>query len=72
MYGCIVCFNEGIEEYIYHEGEGNRIGNDVVSLIHEVVYSKAFLVDTKENLLGEYLTFFYNCGVYKKNHMMFW
>ena len=54
---------EHTEEFLYHEGEGKKGDNNVVSLINQSLKNKGVFEDAKEKGPSEYLTLvFENCG----------
>ena len=40
--------SEHMEEFLNHEGEGGKGGNNVVSLIHQLLKNKGVFEDAKE------------------------
>ena len=71
VFGCVDYATEHMEAFLYHEGEGKKGGNNVVSLIHQSLKNKGVFEDAKEKGPGEYLTLvFDNCGGQNKNRMV--
>ena len=63
VFGWVDYSTEHMEAFIYHKGEGKKVVNNVVSLIHQSLKNKGVFEDAKEKGPGEYLTLgFHNFG----------
>ena len=73
VFGCVDYSTEHMETFLYHEGEGKKGGNSVVSLIHQSLKNKGLFEDAKEKGPGEYLTLVFDkCGGQNKNRIVLW
>ena len=71
VFGVCDYATELLNAYVYTEAEGEKGGNNVVSLVHKFLSSKGIFNDAKRHGPGKRLTLvFDNCGGQNKNRMV--